>query len=484
MALNDCFYRKTSPNPMIWLFQTKLNGGGFEMLFQNIDLRRRRVEIFRAHGLVAFRKVLDPNLFKSLDTKPHRSSTILVPEVVFWLMVSAALLDGTMLAAVQNFWTPLLSLFPGLPLLPVSDAAFSVARKKLSLSFFRELFLAVVEGFDRTYSHRYRWNGFRLWGIDGSRVPLSPLSPALRKAFPSTARKDQPSKNPLALLVSIVGLRDGLCKDFELAPLQVSEQECARRLIRRCLGTGDLVLLDKNFVGYETFAYLLLQQAHFLLRLASNRYTQPARLPTPSERNDEWYVTLAAPKELRRIGSAWPETMTLRILEYQKPGFRPSRLITSLLNVQEYPYQELVSLYHERWMQETVYREWKQTLHLSNLRSLHAEGALKEIYVQLTLNNAIRWIMAEAAGEEERPVNLQFRNAKRLILSLIPIMVRLETEPLARLYRRMLARIADLRILKRPGRNYPRRFDNKPRYKGTGIYAQPARLLSLQELVA
>jgi hypothetical protein len=484
MALNDRIYRKTSPSPMIWLITTTSNGGGFEMSFQTIDLQRRCIEIYREHGLTPFRKVLDPSLFRSLDTKKHRSNTVLVPEVVVWLMVSAALWDGTMVASVQNFWTPLLAFLPGLPLRPVTDSAFCTARKELALGYFRELFLAVVQRFDRAFSDRYRWKGLRLFGLDGSRVPLSPLAPKLRKAFPSTARKDQPSKNPLALLVSIVGLRDGHCKDFELVSLQVSEQACARRLIQRCVGLGDLVLFDKNFVGYETFAYLLLQKAQFLFRLASNRYTQPKRCPTPSGRKDEWYITLVAPKGLRGVCPGWPETMTLRVLEYQHPGYRTSQMITSLLDVHEYPYEELVALYHERWAHETVIGEWKHTLQISNLRSHSPEGVLKEVYAQLTLNNAIRWIMAEAAGEETFPVHLQFLNTKRLLLSFIPVMVRLEPLALARTYRRLLLRIAQFHILKRPGRSYPRRFDKKPRHKGGGAYAQPARLLSLQEEAA
>ena len=446
------------------------------MSSHNIDLNCRCIEVFRELGLTPFRKVLDPDLFKSVVSKRQPSNTILVPEVTFWLMASAALMDGAMRAAVQNYWTPLLAIFPDLHFQPVTDAAFCIARKKLSLRFFRNVFQALLDRFERDFSHRYRWKGLRLWGIDGSRIPLSPLSPRLRKAFPSTSNVAKPSKNPLGLLVSIVGLRDGVCKDFEMVSIRTSEQECARRLIRRSLRKGDMVLLDKNFAGYETFACFLSLQAHFLIRLASNKFTRQAHQKTPSGRKDEWFVTLRAPKKLRSVHPELPETITLRILKYQIPGFRPSRLITSLLDTQKYPYQQVAPLYHERWMHETISREWKQTLQISNLRSLHKSGVLKEIYVQLILNNAIRWIMAEAAGEEERPVNLKFLDAKRLILSLIPVMVCLKVEQLALLYRKMLAAIAQMHILKRPGRSFPRRFDKKPRNKGPGKIALPARI--------
>ena len=88
------------------------------------------------------------------------------------------------------------------------------------------------------------------------------------------------------------------------------------------------------------------------------------------------------------------------MIRYQRKGFRPSHLITSLLDVAAYPHAELENLYHERWRHETIHREWKYTLAMSNLRSLTPKGIRKEIYVQLTINNALRWIMVEAVGSK------------------------------------------------------------------------------------
>ena len=168
--------------------------------------------------------------------------------------------------------------------------------------------------------------------------------------------------------------------------------------------------------------------------------------------------------------------LKVRILRYQIPGFRTSRLITSLLDVERYPYEDLVTLYHQRWRQETQQREWKYTLQISNLRSQKPDGVLKEVLVQLTLNNVIRWMMAQAGGIEHRPVDLKFLEAKRLILAAIPAMVTARAEQLPLLYRNLLAEIAAEVILVRPGRSYPRRFDRQPRNKGHGKVAQPAKL--------
>ena len=135
------------------------------------------------------------------------------------------------------------------------------------------------------------------------------------------------------------------------------------------LGPKDLLLADRNFPDLATFAAVLARGADFLFHLPARRYCQYRRLPTASGRAQEWYVYLPLPAALRRQYPQLPVRLQVRVLEYQRPGFRVSWLITSLLDTRLYRYGELVALYHQRWRQETCHREWKHTLQLSNLRS-------------------------------------------------------------------------------------------------------------------
>ena len=168
--------------------------------------------------------------------------------------------------------------------------------------------------------------------------------------------------------------------------------------------------------------------------------------------------------------------MTLRVIEYQIRGFRISWLITSLIDAQAHPYDDIVNLYHQRWNQETIHREWKHTLQLSNLRSRSPLGILKEVFVQLTLNNAIRAMQADALAFDDKPVTLQFLDTKRLVIAEIPAMAMAPIEQLPSIYTNLLRAIAMQKILVRPGRSYPRPNDGKVRNKGRGQLALPARL--------
>ena len=440
------------------------------------NVRQYAVKNLDRYGITPFRRILSPEIFQTAFGRPVRGSTVLIPEVVFWLMTTAALSEQSMAGALTAFW----STFKGKWLFacpnPVSEEAFCIARKKLNLGFFKRIFQSVCQRYQDHFKDSYRWRGFRLLGIDGMKMSL-PGSPKLKKCFSVPVNSKRKSKSPQALLVGLVGLWDGLCYDFKLTSGKGSEPACARKLIKRFLGKGDLLMCDRNFPGYHTLALVLWRQADYLFHLPANRFVKLARTATVSGRGDEWYVNLLSPRKLAGQCPFLPQGFKARIIHYQRPGFRPSYLITSLLDAERYRYEDLVNLYHERWRQETMHKEWKYSLALGNLRSTSVRGIFKEVTVQLTINNVVRWLMSEAAEQEKcRPVDLQYLECKRLIMAAAGAMATLTTKLLPYSYRQLIERISEQKILVRPGRSYPRNNDDKPRNKGNGIYAQPARL--------
>jgi hypothetical protein len=373
---------------------------------------------------------------------------------------------------------------PQLPIKPLTEEAFCAARSALPLRFFLRVFADLVERFTAQFGARFRWKGFRLLGIDGLEADV-PRQAHLRKLFPPPSNNHGPSSRPAGRLVGLVGLWDGICYAFRWTSLAVGEQFSARKLLGG-LGPGDLLLADRNFPDLATFAAIARRGADFLFHLPSSRFLTKARIPTPSGRSDEWHADLALPKKLRTEFPQLGAALRVRIVQYQRPGFRTSWLITSLWDPAQFPAEELVGLYHQRWRQETFHREWKYSLHLSNLRSETAAGLLKEVLVQLTVNNAVRWMMAEAVSQpdttpNDRPVDLKFLDAKRAILASLPAMTIAPGWALRPRYQELLRTIAGQRILVRPGRSYPRRWDGRARPKGHGRIAQPDKTTWLEE---
>lgn len=438
------------------------------------------LELFRKHGLTPFRRLLPPGLFAQVWPGAPHPNAVLVPQVVFWLMAAAALSDGSMCGVVMSFWASVGSVCPTLRLKSVTEEAFCMARDRLPLRFFQHLFAAFMQRQEEAQAARWLWHGMRLLGFDGTLLRL-PAVAVLRESYPPPRNKRGASKYPQALLVGLVGLCSGFCHRFVLVPQQRAEQWCACWLTRY-LRPGDLALADRNFACYEIIARIVCRSANFLFRLPANRFHKLARRPTNSGRQDEWLVDLQLPAALRKRCPYLPAIVTVRVLQYQLPGFRVSWLITSLTDAQAYPYDEVVSLYHVRWCQETMHREWKHTLQLSNLRSHSSPGIHKEVLVQLTLNNAVRAMQAEALPFEGKPLSLRFLDTKRLVVGAIPNMALSPIEALPSIYAALLHEIAQLLIVVRPGRSYPRKDNGKPRNKGHGKLVQPARLQAPSEV--
>jgi len=171
-----------------------------------------------------------------------------------------------------------------------------------------------------------------------------------------------------------------------------------------------------------------------------------------------------------------PETLTARLIRYQIHGFRPSHLLTSLLDAEAFPAAELVHLYHRRWQIETVYREWKHALDIQNLRSHTPAGILKEIYAQLLLSNLVRWVMVESVEDTElHATDLSYLCALTAIQNALVRMLRAGPRHIPILYQQLLETVRSARIRKRPGRSYPRPYDT-PQNKGHGKISRPARL--------
>jgi hypothetical protein len=192
--------------------------------------------------------------------------------------------------------------------------------------------------------------------------------------------------------------------------------------------------------------------------------------------HDERIVCFRPSTASRRNHRNLPQQLTARLIRYQKPGFRPSFLLTSLIDSKQFTRDELVNLYHRRWRIETIYREWKHTLRIQNLRSQTPLGICKEIYAHLTTSNLVRWIMTQAATGTTTPVELSFTTAISYIKTAVSSMAFLPPRHLRHAYRQLIENIRNALIRQRPGRSYPRLRDATIKNMGKGKYKLPARI--------
>ena len=220
------------------------------------------------------------------------------------------------------------------------------------------------------------------------------------------------------------------------------------------------------------------RKAHFLMRISEQ--TQGLAKRTQQLGPDDWLVEFHPNARCRRENPAMPETLKFRLIRYQLPGFRPSWLLTSLLDPQSFSYTELVAFYHQRWRIERIYCEWKHALDIQNLRSHTPAGIIKELHAQVLLSNLVRWVMSDAVEDTGKTtVEFSFECALTALENALIKMLRASPSQIQQIYAELLAEIRRAPIRQRPGRHYPRPREGKIKNKGHGKYVLPARLSPL-----
>ena len=100
--------------------------------------------------------------------------------------------------------------------------------------------------------------------------------------------------------------------------------------------------------------------------------------------------------------AALPRVLLMREVKVRvdKRGFRTKVfvVITTLLDPEAFPRQELAGLYRARWHAELDIRSIKQTLKMDVLRCKTPAMVRKEIWGHFLVYNLIRGVMAEAAS--------------------------------------------------------------------------------------
>jgi hypothetical protein len=120
--------------------------------------------------------------------------------------------------------------------------------------------------------------------------------------------------------------------------------------------------------------------------------------------------------------------VVVRVIEYCLEEVADSepiyRLLTTILDYEKAPAEELAALYHERWEIETALGELKTHLRGSRivLRSKTPELVKQEFYGLLMAHFAIRGLMHEAALKaDEDPDRLSFLHAVRVVRRKLPL---------------------------------------------------------------
>jgi hypothetical protein len=222
--------------------------------------------------------------------------------------------------------------------------------------------------------------GLRIVSVDGS-VTDVPDGNANDEFFGRPSNQARDGAFPQARWVVAAESGTGSLPGAAIGPYRASEQALAADLLEQeCFGPGMLVLADRKFLSWAMARAFLATRAHIPWRASAAFSLKPVKVL-----EDGSY--LAEPKPPRKSDGP---AVTVRVIEYtvlttpeggEEEASGLFCLVTSLLDVEEYPALDLACCYPDRWGCGTVTGHRKTDMGEGQpvLRSRDPAGAQQEM---------------------------------------------------------------------------------------------------------
>ena len=363
------------------------------------------------------------------------------------------------------------SLFALLSRRQVSEAtgAYCLARARLPLDILARLRCAVAAHAQKSAQ---LWKGFCVKVIDGTGISM-PDTPKNQRAYPQSREQKPGCGFPFMKVVGVFSLATGALLDYARGSKHQHELSLLHRLLDQ-FKPGDLALADRGFSCYTLLALLWAKKVPALFRLhhARGRDLRKGKRLGKNDRLVVWrkpsnwerrrYLPLAL---WRGIATELP----VRILRFslRRAGYRSRSvtLVTTLIDPQIYPAEELALLYAKRWQIELWFRDIKTSMGMEVLRCQTPKMIHKELEMFFIAYNLIRCLMLRASQEYEADIQrLSFKGTVDSVRQFsVAIAQARSSKKQKEIIAKLLQTIADDLVPQRSGHREPRAVKRRPK---------------------
>jgi hypothetical protein len=346
---------------------------------------------------------------------------------------------------------------------------YCIARSRLPEEACRSMVRAAGRRIEQNAPNDWRWRGRRVLVVDGSTVTM-PDTPASQCEYPQPKSQKPGCGFPIARIVVVFSLATGVVLDAAIGKYKgkrTGENSMFRTLHQSVLAPGDVVLADRYFSGWFDIALLQMHDASVCVRkhqLRKDDFRTGRRLGSYDH-----VVVWAKPQRPKWMSKesydAMPNELALREVRVvvKEKGFRTRHLVvvTTMLDADECPAEDVGELYRRRWRAELHLRSIKTVLQMDRLRSKTPERVRNEFWMHLLGYNLIRGVMAQAAIEAKtQPWRISFKGTLQTLSHFLPL---LGSCPPDSWCDALLRAAASHVVGNRPGRHEPRLVKRRPK---------------------
>jgi len=339
-------------------------------------------------------------------------------EQVVWLVIGMALVRDRPITDVVRQLDLALPAADGMR--TVASSSIAQARARLGAEPMEWLFERTGTQWADASADRDRWRGLALYGVDATTIRV-PDSDENRAHFGSQSTNRDLDGNdrglsgyPIVKMVTVMALRSHLLSAACFGPYTTDERQYAKALWGS-IPEQSLVLLDREYLDAAVLVGLSTTNRHWMTPAKSNTVWRAIKMLG----KDDHLIEMAVSSEARRKHPHLPTHFDVRAIRYQRKGYPPRTLLTSLVDSDRYPASELRALYHERWEIELGFGELKTDMlqRLEAIRSRSPDTVTQELWGLLLAYNLVRLEMERVADETGvAPTRISFVAALRLVI--------------------------------------------------------------------
>ena len=305
-----------------------------------------------------------------------------------------------------------------------SAAAISKARARLGWKVMADLLDAVAGTLAGEHDEWAHVAGLRLVAFDGLTMDV-PDTLDNAETFGRPSGGAGAGGFPQVRVVALAECGSRAVMGARCAGITTGEQALTEDLLP-LLGTGMLVVADRNFLSHAALTAALATGTHVLWRAKAD-----TDLPVLQVLSDGTYLSRiadpSASRRLRRKGTPARDIpgITVRVIEYSVTTADDSDvselfcLVTDLLDPGQLSAADAAAAYGQRWQIETAFAELETGIRGGPtvvLRSKSPDMIRQELYALLCVYQAIRTLICHAADTEHLdPDRISFAKAKEAI---------------------------------------------------------------------
>lgn len=331
-----------------------------------------------------------------------------------------------------------------------SKQAFSKGRQRIKPEAFQELFQRVVERFYEK-AELTSWNGYQLFGIDGTRLNL-PCTNELEELYGTQTSQGAPQVQ--ALVSCVYDLLNGIITDVRFEHCQSSERAAAKDMIQSFElknVQNPVFIMDRGYPSAELIDAIVNTGHKFIMRCPSE-FLRSMKL---SKQDNIFEYKFGKLKHLLKI-------RVVKIpLSNGDTEYLATNILDSYISADDFKW-----VYRKRWGIETKYNDVKNKLEIENFTGYSPDAILQDFYATMFLANLAGVLEYDLHEEIEaahtKPENLYdyrmniamtISELKRTVVEMLATTSRLKRE---RLYAQMTIRLTKAVVPVRPNRSSER----------------------------